>query len=419
MNDRYVSMYVGGMNMYYNINQKRYNINIPTKDIVSIGIINNYDSMTFPIIRIRIYTDLEIIQKILDNADILYVSINFNSSIYMYNDNDDSKSQYTIIGSGNSLSYIQKVYIESKNAPTSKFDQFENGLPRTTDLNDNNKVPFEFYCYEENIIHKMQKRTKSIYKDISLQSVLNDILITNDIPSRIDPLDNQNRYKQILLPNLNVMESLIYLDRMYGLYEKGSQVFYDENKLLISNTDTQKSLYGNSIPIYVKSYKSNSDMVGLIKLPDGNMGISVNSTNVSVLTESNIEKTLNGNNINSINVNTFDTTSVELNKLYDKFSNENNLEKISTPDIIHKTSSKYISSMLTARVNERITRIDLSYSGVDIYPCCYKRFNLIFETPIRGLNMNELYRPVTICHLLTNIDGTHFTPQTTMTLCSN
>ena len=39
-------------------------ISIPTADIISISFINNYDALTFPIIRIRLYADISIMENL-------------------------------------------------------------------------------------------------------------------------------------------------------------------------------------------------------------------------------------------------------------------------------------------------------------------------------------------------------------------
>lgn len=379
--------------------------------------------MTFPIIRVRIYSDLNTIQKIVDNSDILNVSMNFNAGVYLYDDKTED-SQLSIVNGGSNISINMKVYIEMKNVPTSQFDQYENGILRKNNLNEHNKIPFEFFCYDENMIHSLQKRVPSVYKHVSLETVVSDILTKSGfLKVYMDPFDNQTRYTQILLPNLNVIEALTYLDTAYGLYKKGALVFgvcERDGVFSIVNTNTNNGK--RPVPIYVKSYKSNSDMVGLMRMPNNEFAIIVRPENVSVLTETNIEKTLNGDTINSVNISTLKTDYTELNKLYNDESIINNTtqEKIITPDILHKYVSNYTSSMSAARIQERVTRIDVSCTGVDIgNPFLYQRFNLIFESPIRGLNINEIYRPINVCHVLTNMDGNKFTSQTTMTLCSN
>jgi hypothetical protein len=95
-------------------------------------------------------------------------------------------------------------------------------------------------------------------------------------------------------------------------------------------------------------------------------------------------------------------------------------DKISVPDLLHKTKNKYIAETYNARVSERITKIDISGVGFDIGKLkINSRYNLIFESPIRGMNMNQLYRATTVSHVISNLDSNLFIAQTVMNLCSN
>ena len=76
--------------------------------------------------------------------------------------------------------------------------------------------------------------------------------------------------------------------------------------------------------------------------------------------------------------------------------------------------------MYTARISERITRIDVSCVGFDIGRIDIRSaFNILFDSPIRGMSMNKSYRPMNAVHVLTNLDANHFIAQTTMSICSN
>lgn len=389
-------------------------INIPTSDIVSVSIINNYDTMTYPIIRVRLYSDISLIQKISEHVDKLHLRGNLDGGIYQMNSNDKSP---TLVSPIKSIPLHMKIFIESKNIPTSYMDQYENGKKKNDDLNTDIKVPIEFYCYDEKLIHLMKQKVQSIYKNMSIISILNDILVRGGIVDyTIDPLQNNNKYEQVLIPNLNISQSLAFFDNKYGLYNKGAQLYGDIDKLYLCNTDINNGTV--PLPIYVDSYKSNDDMVGMKKI-NNKYFMSTLAQNVSVMSETDVERVLNSENITSINVKELKINTNKMKKLYLKKSKQLN-EKIVTPDILHKTRNPFISETYISRVNERMTCIDLSCSGIDISKLKINtRYNLIFESPLRGTNMNEYYRTAYICNVLTCIGGNLFTAQTTMKLCSN
>ena len=165
--------------------------------------------------------------------------------------------------------------------------------------------------------------------------------------------------------------------------------------------------------------------------------MSTKAINVSVISETDIEKLLNAENITSVNVNTLDVQSVAMVKLFpdtetdsaeriisttdiNKYIKILRDKKITTTDILHKSMNTHLAEMFNARISERITRVDVSGVGFDIGKLkINSRYNLIFESPIRGMSINQFYRATTVSHVISNLSSALFVAQTTMNLCSN
>lgn len=408
--DSYSTLYKVSLALIVNSNNI---ININTSDIVSIAFVNNYDTMTFPMIRIRLYTDINVIQNIAESPDTVYVRGNLDGGIYRMNDVDKTP---VLVSVTKNIPIHLKAYIENKNIPTSSMDQYVDGIKKDSSLNTNVKVPIELFCYDEKIIHMMKQKVPSIYKDISLLSITEDILRRNDITKyKIDPYRNQDKFKQILIPNLDVSRAISFIEHMYGLYPKGGQVYGDTDMFYITNTDVNNNTV--PLPIYVESYQSNSDMSGMKKSSNG-FYMQTLAPNVSVLSETDIERTMNSPTISAVNLSSLDVDTKSMQNLYAETGNIN--YNIETPVLLHKTKNKYITDMKIARTNEHSTRIDISGTGFDIGKIKIDtRYNLIFESPIRGVSMNNYYRATYTCHVLSNLDGSLFIAQTTMNLCNN
>lgn len=428
-NNKYSTLYKIGMTIKTNNNTDVFNIS--TSDIVSMSIINNYDTATFPIIRIRLYTDLTTMENLTQYPDQIYVSVNMNGNVYRMN--DDDKSPVPVAAASN-LSFTLKGYIENKNTPTSVMDQYDHGIKKTSDLNTTRKVPIEIYCYDDELIHFMRRKASSIFKDMSITSVIETIFRKQGIVDfELEPLQNQDKYDQILIPNLNINETLSFFDTNYGLYLKGAQVYGDIDKLYICDSNSENGT--KSLPIYVESYKSSSDMGGMRK--QGNLyQMNTKAMNISVISETDIEKVLNSESVNAINVNSLAVESVSMVKLFpdtlkdstkriSSVSDANKYinivqDKITTPDILHKSINNHIAESYNARISERITKVDVSGVGFDIGKMkINSRYNLIFESPIRGMSVNQMYRATTVSHVISNLDSDLFVAQTVMNLCSN
>lgn len=429
--DKYSTLYKIGLKIQ--TNNRSESIDISTSDIISIMLMNNYDTATFPIIRIRLYSDLTVMEKLTEYPDQIYVLLNLYGNVYRMNDDKDKSP--VPVSSATNISLSMKGYIENKNTPTSIMDQYNQGIKKTSDLNVVRKVPIELYCYNDELIHFMRKKAPSIFKQMSITSVIETIFRKQGIVDfMMEPIQNQEKYDQILIPNLNINETLSFFDSRYCLYPKGAQVYGDIDKLYICDTNVDNGT--KALPIHVDSYKSGSDMGGMVKYGD-TYQMSTKAINVSVISETDIEKVLNAENISAINVNSLNIEPVSMVKLFpdtmtDDASRINSStdvnkyikilrdKKITVPDILHKSMNNYVAEMYNARVSERITRIDISGVGFDIGKMkINSRYNLIFESPIRGMSINQFYRASSTSHVISNLSSDLFIAQTVMNLCSN
>lgn len=409
--DKYVTLYKPSISVVLPTDT----ISISNSDIVSITFIHNYDTMTYPILRVRLYSDISIIQTICESPDDIEVRGVLSGMIYRMNNENKSPVPVSYV---NEIAFRLKGYIENKNIPSSKYDQYVFGIKKTTDMNTNIKVPIEIYCYNDNLVHLMKQKAPSIYKNMSLTSIIEDMLRRNSIYDyTIDPLTNQNKYEQVLIPNLNIIQAMGFFDKCYGLYRKGGQVYGDLDKIHICNSDVVNGT--TPIPIYVEPTKDNSDMSGMKEI-NRKYQMTTMAGNVSVKTETDIERVLNGRYLADINLSTMKANTEELVELYESTSGYAKLKNIETPDILHKSKNDYVASSYVARLNESITEVDISGAGFDISRIKVNtRFNLVFATPIRGLDINKIYRPTYACHVISNLDSNLFMAQTTMNVRTN
>lgn len=394
-------------------------ISVNSSNIISIAILHRYDSATYPIIRVRLYADMALIEMINEDPDSIMMVGRISAHVIRTDPNSNSNS---ICGVGSSYDFSARAYLENKNIPVSEMDQYKMGERDSTNLNVDSKVPFELFLYKDKVTHKMRQKAPSIYRNMSIESAMKDILHRSDISDHqliMDPIHNQKRYDQILIPNLTAIESFTFFDRYYGIYDHGGMLYYDilSDKMFLCNSVSKNGT--KTIPIYVRSEKHDSDESGLFK-SNGIFQMQTHAMYVSVLTESDIERVMNPEIISDTNVNTLTTSHVDMDRLFNT-TNINTLEnRIEQKNILHKNDRTTLSIQEAARLNERITRVDLSGAGFDIGNFMpNSRINLVFESPIRGLRLADAYRPRYVCHVLTNSSGDDFAIQTTMELCSN
>ncbi len=391
---------------------------ISASDVVSIALINRYDVATYPIIRIRFYADMNLIEDLNSNPDDIRISVSLDGGVYK---TDKESNTTSIVSPKDSITISGIGYIENKNIPVSKLDQYKMGLRDSGDLNVDSKVPFELFVFNPDIVHNMKSRANSIYRNTTVETVCYDMLSQvgcNVHNITIDPIHNQKRYDQILIPNLTIIDAFSYLDHVYGMYPCGGMLYFDYNyDVYLMDTTAHNST--QTIPIYVHSENSDNMNESGVFYTQSGYHTQVQSSNVSVLTESDIERILNAETVADINLNSLDVHYVTLDKLiantryvYGEFIEQRN--------ILHKTDKSTLSEQVAARIDEKITSVDLSCAGMDV--SLFKpnsRINLVFETPIRGLNIADAYRMKYACHVFSNVSGELFSAQSTMQLCTN
>lgn len=408
----------------------RKGVQVSNSDIVSISIMHEYDTNTFPIIRLRLYTDLTTMELLNQAPDTINVDMALNGNIYEMADEDMKQS--VAVGPATNMTISMDGYIEYKNTPTSVFDQYDQGIKKASDLNVEKKVPIDVYCYNKQAVQLFQTKAPGIFKNMTIHDIIKYLI--GNLKLDIDPVVNNIEYSQVLLPNLSVSESLSFFDRVYGMYPKGAQVYSDIDKIYVANTDCQNST--TPLAIHVDSYKNNDDNGGMRKV-GSQYQMSTKAQNVSVVSETDLERVLNSYFITSTNVNTKESQTTPLIDLYSELSDykalrlsvaqikqdkrfNSMLDSVSTPNILHKSYNDYLSEMYAARVYERITRMDISGVGFDIGKMNIRtRYNVCFDSPIRGFKTNKFYRAAKIVHVLTNLSSNLFVAQTTMTICTN
>lgn len=409
MNYKYMTLYRTSLSLIY----RNQTIDISTADIVSIAMVHNYDTMTFPIIQIKFYSDISVMQRIAECPNDLYVRANLDGSIFKVG-TDPHEASIVPVKPTNEIPIAMKAYISHKNIPTSSFDQYQAGIKNTGDHGQERKVPIVMYCYNERTIHSLKQCAPAVYKNSSMFNILDHLLRKDWFPNHhIDPLTNQEFHEQILMPDLDIGQAFVFFDQQYGLYRKGGQMYGDIDKFYLCHTDVNNGTH--PISIYVEDAKTNDDMGGMKKI--GSMyHKNTLAGHVAVTTNTDLQRVVNSEVLNAINVTTLKEDDSDLSVIFESSP----LQHIITPEILHKTKNPYMADQTAARSKEQMTKVDVSGIGFDIDSMkVNSRYNLIFDSPVRGVNMDQLYRPTFCVHLLRNMDANLFIAKTTMNLCSN
>ena len=409
--DKYTTLY--SFEIYIN-NGTGSILPLSNDDVVSISIINDYDHAIFPIMRMRLYIDIDKYTYINEDPNNLTVGITGISKLSMINQSESGTTYTTLesdnvkFGSDGTLS----GYVETKNNPYSKYDNYQQGIKRDDSLNTNNKIPLTIYLYDKNLVRNVKRKIQSIYKNTTLQEVIKHAAESCDVNLLTYPFDNNEKFEQILLPNLSLTDAISYIDTYYGLYKTGACLYSPNFQSMLLYT-VPSDLW-HDLNIRVASYKAGDSYSGPVIVNDTFFGFQTPESSVVIKSQTDLEQASNAQIFGSMNVDTFESVSTYLEETF----KDSDLTNISTPDYMHKTKNKFIPSMYKARVDERNTRIDVAINGLTgDFLTFVNSVTFTFDNAIRGVDIGRSYRPMAVNHTLTNIGSGLFEFQTTMQLC--
>ena len=344
------------------VNQSIYQMK--SSEIVSITFINDYGTKTFPIVRILLSADISVMEMIAEYPNDIYIELNLFGN--MYKMNSENKTPECVDYASN-MRCMLKGYIENKNTPTSTIDQYLNGIKKDTGLNVNVKVPIELYGYDADMVYYLKRQCQSIYKNMTIESVVKDILSRGSINQyTMDPFQQQNLFDQILMPNLNIMQGLSFLNSYYGMHELGTQVYYDtDNTLYITDTSTRQIHdLRNTKALYILGYQNTADVGGYFNMTNTGYAMITKAANVSIVSETDLERHTRSKELTDVNVSDSTINEYSLDLLYN--NDVGDLGNSPVPTIMHKTNSPFISSTMSANIQEKTTRVVISGAGFDM-----------------------------------------------------
>lgn len=397
---------------------------ISKDDVVSISIQQDFNNNIFPMFRIRLYTDITTLTYINENPKNLDMTISATRDICEINQEDKTFGR-TLETSAFGIYQNKKLrcYIESKNTPYSEYDNYQQGIKKDDSLNTTSKVPITLYCYDEEAIRNIKRKVTSIFKNTTLMEVINYMANECDLKCTAASLDNNEKFDQILIPNLSFVDAISYLDSYYGLYKSGAMLTTDAGSghmMLGPLSRDVQLIHNNTINIRVTSYKAGNTFSGLYYNSNltGELSCTAITTDtaVSIKSATDIEQTVNPKIFSAINVEDFGVESSELKETFKRSYSSN----ITAPSLIHKTKNNFLTSMYKTLVEEKNTQIDVSMDLAYIRPVLYhafNRFTFTFDNLPRGIDIDRVYRPMQVTDVFTNIGSGKFTGKTTISLC--
>ena len=102
-----------------------------------------------------------------------------------------------------------------------------------------NIVPI--YLFNQSLLSASNNIYNEVYTENTIQQFIGRLLTATKHPKVLmSKCENDEVYKELLVPALPAYKAIAYLDQYYGLYKKGALIFYDIDTLYILNSAGDK-----------------------------------------------------------------------------------------------------------------------------------------------------------------------------------
>jgi len=255
----------------------------------------------------------------------------------------------------------------------------------------NQRAEFELIAVPTYCLDVNKHLASGVYSDCTVTEAV--LALTNsldEVTTYLSPLDNTNRYDQIILIPSNIVTNIKYIDNNYGLYDDDLRIFMNRKILNISSIHGKSSLDDGNINLNINfpinKEESQFYAIGSYRIYNDSKSISsilvndtLNSIALTESTELNIETYGNSNyflnrDLQGLSFNrkaSYDEdTSVYKTKVYN--NTRNNIHGL------ENFSNRVINNRI---IYYNFSDMDISFN--DIFKTVYVKFN--------SVNYDDLY----------------------------
>jgi len=240
-----------------------------SRSIRSIAVKKDYLENSFPLFIIGMMTTVELRDIMRDNEFKVALKVLRYSDI----NSEASEDSTNITIEETVIDTTIKVYSKPYTSTSSKVENDD-------DSSDTQKttvqlVPVEVLGIPEELVNKNNNVVNEIYQEAKIEDILINILSSVDNkPIFLDVPDNTEKEGSLIIPPLNVIPAIKYLQDIYGIYNSPIMIFFDLHKTFITKLHNGGRIYKNNFELNIIAPDSiNNDNVMLTPQIDENNNI--------------------------------------------------------------------------------------------------------------------------------------------------
>jgi hypothetical protein len=221
--------------------------------ITDINIRKDFIGSSFPLVVVNMMTTDEYRNIMRDND----ISLKIKVSKYIDVNDENTQDTSDIVIDEVVLDTLIRSYkkpFTTGNIRTEDEDEAENNSRDTTKL-----IPYQIVGIPENLVRKNSIVINEVYANAKMDDIVANILSKVD-SGRIfmDPSDNLEREESLIIPPMNVIPAMRYLQEVYGIYNAGLSVFFDFDSSYVIKTYSDSREYTNTFEVLSTDINDNT-----------------------------------------------------------------------------------------------------------------------------------------------------------------
>lgn len=242
------------------------NERILTDSVKTIHILKNYVTNIMPLFVFDLTLDVDTLNEIINN------NVSFTLNVYRFNRANTSNDDVSdVICDKTVLSILLKPYNKQRYEPA------QYTIDDDTESTSKSKLySYTVECLQKNLVDNNSQILNDIYRDTNIATaIVNTVSKVYKGDAYIQQPDNNKKYINIIIPPMNLSNTIQHLDNEYGIYTNDANMFMDSDVFYLyavgSNSIIDKKLTINIVPqtdnsnnsIYQTYYGDDDDNISI------------------------------------------------------------------------------------------------------------------------------------------------------------
>ena len=390
-------------------------IDISPERLTAVNIMEDFETMFFPLLSIVLTLEDSVYYDIIEHKDECKVFIRIDK--FAREGNNEEKLLKREFINGKFLLIMDESDLDffSQTKQRKNSDDFTSKEEDDTDDLNNATNIVKFYLFPESI-DGTKKNVNKIFKNCTVTDAVSWLFYNAGIKNLVmKQPDNVKMYDELIIPPLSTLKALSFIDTYYGIYKKGSMMFfglfynyilpYEGKCSVVPKGETKRE-----VDLVVPGSESNT-FTGVLKdTSDSEISyIAVKYNTLVPINNSISNDYINANNIQSIDSYENITKVLKSGARHRKRSNFIKFFE-------NKTENEDLPYAYIAQTNALSEGFRMTFTDADISLFTpYKRYNIIFEDSNYTKEYTGNYVLSSISHTLKS-SGTEFSVTTDISI---